>query len=78
MEYDNPIKSESPVYLFTGENDSYYGSSSFKKTYQELYNLYSKKGLSKEDIDKILIVEIKNHEYILLLMVLMMNMLVEI
>ena len=61
--YDNLIKSETPVYLFTGENDSYYGSSSFKKTYQELYNVYSKKGLSKEDIDKILILDIKNHEY---------------
>ena len=61
--YDNLIKSETQVYLFTGENDSYYGSSSFKKTYKELYDLYSKKGLSKEEIEKILILDIKNHEY---------------
>ncbi|WP_350453734.1 prolyl oligopeptidase family serine peptidase, partial [Slackia heliotrinireducens] len=61
--YDNLIKSETPLYLFTGENDSYYGSENFKKTYKELYDLYSKKGLSKDYIDKILILDIKNHEY---------------
>lgn len=61
--YTNLIKSETPVYLFTGENDDYYGLDNFKKTYKELYDLYSKKGLSNDEIKKILILDIRKHEY---------------
>lgn len=61
--YDNLIKSETPIYLFTGENDDYYGSDNFKKTYKELYDLYSKKGLSNDEINRILILDIRKHDY---------------
>lgn len=61
--FDNLIKSETPVYMFTGENDSYYGSNSFKKAYKDLYDLYSKKGKTKEEIDNILILDLKDNNY---------------
>lgn len=35
-----------PVYMVTGESDSYYGSSSVRKTYGKLVQLYRGKGLT--------------------------------
>ncbi len=61
--YEKLVNSNTQVYFFIGESDSYYGSSSFKETYNELYKRYEQKGLSKEDIDKTLILDVRNHEY---------------
>lgn len=52
-----------PVYFAIGENDEYYGSEPTKSAYDTLYALYEKQGLSKEEIDKLLVLDIKEHSY---------------
>ena len=52
-----------PVYLVTGENDSYYGSSSVRETYEKLTELYREKGLSEEKIGKLVVLDIKDQAY---------------
>ncbi len=61
--YEKLVNSNTQVYFFIGESDSYYGSSSFKETYNELYKRYEEKGLTKEEINKKLILDVRNHEY---------------
>ena len=45
------------------ENNSYYGSTKTKSTYNDMHKLYKNFGLSEEEINKILILDIKPHEY---------------
>lgn len=52
-----------PVYLAIGENDSYYGPDSLIQTYQTLYDLYEAQGLTGEEINEILILDIKEQSY---------------
>lgn len=52
-----------PVYMATGENDSYYGSKPLKDTYAELHSLYEKQGLSEAEIDHLLTLDVKEQEY---------------
>lgn len=52
-----------PVYFAIGENDEYYGSEPTKEAYDTLYALYEKQELSKEEIDKLLVLDIKEHSY---------------
>lgn len=43
-------KTETPVYMAIGENDSYYGSSYLKNAYQELHEFYEEQGLAVQKI----------------------------
>lgn len=61
--YDAVVEEELPLYFFIGEEDDYYGSSNFKETYQEIYDLYREKGLSKQQIDDILILDVRGEDY---------------
>ncbi|MDD6085823.1 MAG: hypothetical protein PUB76_07615 [Oscillospiraceae bacterium] len=45
------------------ENDTYYGSKYLKDAYNKLYELYKKQGLSDEEINKILVLDVKPDEY---------------
>lgn len=54
-----------PVYMAIGEEDSYYGSAPLKEAYQMLYNLYKEQGLSKEEIDKLLVLDVKDSTWFL-------------
>ncbi len=56
-------QSQTPVYLTTGIEDSYYGSQSFIDTYDELYEIYRQQGLSEEKIDQILVLDIKDASF---------------
>ncbi len=56
-------KAETPVYMVIGEEDSYYGSSSLKNSYANLHELYEKKGLTDDAIDRLLILDVKNAKY---------------
>ena len=56
-------KSKIPVYMATGENDSYYGSQPLKKAYAEIHSLYEKQGLSEKEIDRLLTLDVKEQEY---------------
>lgn len=56
-------KSRTSVYMAIGENDSYYGSDSLKQAYKTLYELYTEQGLTAEEIDKILVLDVKEQKY---------------
>lgn len=56
-------EAQTPVYMVTGESDSYYGSSSVSETYGELIELYREKGLSEEQIGKLVILDLKEQSY---------------
>lgn len=52
-----------PLYIAIGENDSYYGSQMAKDAYNDLHKLYEDQGLNDEQINNILVLDVKNHEY---------------
>ncbi len=52
-----------PVYLVTGEDDSYYGSTSFQETYQSLYGLYEEQGFSADEIQKLITLDLKENAF---------------
>ena len=56
-------EARTPVYMATGENDSYYGSSSVRETYQKLVELYREKGLSQEEIDGLVVLVLKDQAW---------------
>ena len=56
-------ESRTPVYLAVGENDEYYGSEPTKRAYDTLYGLYKNQGLSESEINRLLVLDIKKHEY---------------
>lgn len=57
------VESKTPVYIVIGENDEYYGSESSEQTYKDIYHLYQEKGLSENEINKILVLDIKDSDY---------------
>ena len=52
-----------PVYLAIGRNDEYYGSEPTQEVYDTLYALYEQQGLDRAEIDKLLILDVKEHDY---------------
>lgn len=57
------VDAMTPVYLVTGENDSYYGSSSVCETYEQLTALYREKGLTEEQIGRLVVLDLKDQSY---------------
>lgn len=62
-DYSVLAESRTPVYLAIGKNDEYYGSEPTQKAYDTLYGLYQEQGLSKEEIDRLLVLDIKEKSY---------------
>lgn len=60
---DSIVNAQPVIYMATGRNDSYYGSHSVSEAYRTLYELYRKKGLSKQEIDAVLVLDLKDNEY---------------
>ncbi len=56
-------RAERPVYLAVGEEDSYYGSEPLKEAYSRLHALYEEKGLTGQEIDALLVLDVKNQPY---------------
>lgn len=61
--YDSVIRARVPVYLVIGKNDEYFGSKPFKETYRKLYNHYQKQGMTKKEISKLLVLDVKGDKY---------------
>ena len=61
--YKPVVKAKTPVYFVIGESDEYYGPEPFKKAYKKLYNLYRKQGLSRKQINKLLVLDVKDSSY---------------
>ena len=57
------VKARTPVYLVTGESDSYYGSKPLRDAYKKLHDLYLAEGLTEREIDSLLILDIKEEQY---------------
>ena len=62
-EYEPVVKAKTPVYFVIGESDEYYGSEAFKEAYQKIYELYKEQGLSESDIDKLVVLDVKEKDY---------------
>ena len=56
-------RAKTPVYLATGEQDSYYGSESIKNAYVRLREMYEQQGLSDAEIDKLVVLDVKDQAY---------------
>ena len=56
-------EARTPVYLATGEQDSYYGSSSMKRAYQTLRDLYAEQGLPEDKIRELLVLDVREQAY---------------
>ncbi len=62
-EYEPIIEEKLPVYFAIGRNDEYYGSEPTQEAYDTLYALYEQQGLNKSEIDELLVLDIKEHDY---------------
>lgn len=62
-ELDTLAEARTPVYMAIAENDSYYGSGSLKEAYAKLKALYEKQGLSEEEINRLLVLDVKEDSY---------------
>ena len=61
--YDPVIRARIPICFVVGEDDEYYGSEPFENAYSKLYDLYLEQGLSEEEIDKLLVLDVKDSSY---------------
>lgn len=56
-------EARTPVYMAVGEDDSYYGSKPLRNAYQRLVALYVAQGLSQEEIDALVVLDVKPQDY---------------
>ena len=61
--YEPVTVSRTPVYLVIGEDDEYYGSEPTREAYENLRQLYEAQGLSDEQIDDLLVLDVKDAGY---------------
>lgn len=61
--YEPVVESRTPVYFAIGEDDEYYGSEPTKEAYEAIRALYEEEGLSDEEIDNLLVLDIKDASY---------------
>lgn len=57
------VEVRTPVYMATGENDSYYGSSSVRETYEKLVELYKEQGFSNSQINELVVLDLKEQSW---------------
>ncbi len=56
-------QARTPVYLAIGDQDSYYGPDSLIETYNSLHSLYEAQGMTDEEIDDILVLDVRDQEF---------------
>lgn len=62
-DYEPVAEQRLPVYFAIGRNDEYYGSQPSQEAYDKLHELYVEQGLTEAEIDELLILDIKEHDY---------------
>lgn len=62
-DYELVVQNRVPVYFVIGADDKYYGSSPTREAYQQLHDLYQQAGLSNQEIDQLLVLDIKDEQY---------------
>ena len=61
--YGPVVEARVPVYFVIGESDEYYGSEPSREAYDQLHELYTEAGLTDEEIDQLLALDIKDAAY---------------
>lgn len=61
--YEPVVEAQTPVYFVIGESDEYYGSQPFQRAYRKLKELYQKQGLSEDEIQKLVVLDVKDKSY---------------
>lgn len=62
-EYESVAERHLPVYFAIGSNDEYYGSKPTREAYDTFHSLYEQQGLTEVEIDELLVLDIKEHDY---------------
>lgn len=62
-DYEPVVEQRLPVYFAIGRGDEYYGLEPTQEAYDTLHALYEQQGLSEAEIDELLVLDIKEHEY---------------
>lgn len=62
-EYEAVAERRLPIYFAIGRNDEYYGSGPTQEAYDTLHALYERQGLTEAEIDELLVLDIKEHDY---------------
>ena len=62
-DYAPVVENHLPVYLAVGEGDEYYGSGPTREAYEALRDLYRNQGFSDPEINKLLVLDIKDSSY---------------
>ncbi len=62
-DYSRLIRNKTPIYFAIGEDDSYYGSEAVKEAYKKLKAQYREAGLTDGEMDKILVLDVKDQAY---------------
>ena len=62
-DYAPVVEKRLPVYLAIGEDDEYYGSEPTREAYEALQDRYLAQGLSEAEIDRLLVLDIKDGSY---------------
>lgn len=61
--YEPVVEAKTPVYFVVGAHDEYYGSEPSENAYRNLRELYEKEGLSEDEIDELLVLDVKDDSY---------------
>lgn len=61
--YEPVVRQRVPIYFAIGRNDEYYGSEKTQDAYDTFYGLYRQQGLTDAEIDELLVLDIKEHDY---------------
>ena len=62
-DYEPVTESRTPVYIAVGEDDEYYGSGPSREAYEALRELYLQEGLSDQEINELLVLDVKGADY---------------
>lgn len=62
-EYEPAVRQHLPVYFAIGRNDEYYSSAPTQDAYDTFYRLYEQQGLTRAEIDELLVLDIKEKDY---------------
>lgn len=54
---------KTPIYFVIGEDDEYYGSEPAKKAFKDLCSFYKRKGLGRETINRLAVLDVKSAGY---------------
>ena len=61
--YEPVVQAKTPVYFVVGAHDEYYGSEPSEDAYNNLHELYEQEGLKDDEINDLLVLDVKDDSY---------------